>query len=238
MKRNNARSNILLAAMLVVAAFGAGLLQYGCQKADQSPVTSDSPPSEWVPVSSTTGNGAPSGPHYDLNIIGVPKDKTADMTGDNGHRIFVDLSGTTKILLSPGDFQVLDANGTDGVASFQLPNPDPSNSGTTKYSVWARALGKPGGNSFMVTCASDSTGTTFCSTDTAFFVRSKGKNSFTNVSKELLYIYADIDGDGKIDRIPLFGDGLLDYYWQYTNDGLKLLRLRFYQVPTTVPVYN
>jgi len=24
-----------------------------------------------------------------------------------------------------------------------LPNPDPTNSGTTTYSVWARALGKP-----------------------------------------------------------------------------------------------
>ena len=26
-----------------------------------------------------TGNGAPSGTHYNLNIIGVPKDKTADL---------------------------------------------------------------------------------------------------------------------------------------------------------------
>jgi hypothetical protein len=34
---------------------------------------------------------------------------------------------------------VLDGNGTDGVAAFQLPNPDPTNSGTTTYSVWARA---------------------------------------------------------------------------------------------------
>jgi hypothetical protein len=37
------------------------------------------------------GNGTPSGPHYNLNILGVPRDKTADMTGNNGHRIFVKL---------------------------------------------------------------------------------------------------------------------------------------------------
>jgi hypothetical protein len=40
-----------------------------------------------------TGNGAPSGSHYTLNIIGVPKVKTADMTGNNGGRIFVLLNG-------------------------------------------------------------------------------------------------------------------------------------------------
>ena len=32
------------------------------------------------------GNGAPSGAHYTLNIIGVPKAKTADMSGNNGRQ--------------------------------------------------------------------------------------------------------------------------------------------------------
>src|SRR2546425_8416107 len=41
----------------------------------------------------TKGNGAPSGSHYNLNIIGVPKDKTADMNNNDGHRIFVELNG-------------------------------------------------------------------------------------------------------------------------------------------------
>ena len=231
MKTSTSRQlSVAIAAIIVVIGIIACVV--GCQETVQSPLQANG--SGVQPLLRSDGNGAPSGPHYDLNIIGVPKGKTADMTGDNGHRIFVPLDGTTKILLSPGDFQVLDANGTDGSAAFQLPNPDPTNSGTTQYSVYARALGKPGGKSFMVTCASDSSGTTFCSTDTSFFVRSKGKSSFTNVSKELLYIYADINGDGKIDRIPLFGTDLQDYYWQYTNDGLKLLQLRFYQVPTVV----
>ena len=57
-----------------------------------------------------TGNGAPRGGHYSLNIIGVPKGKTASMTGDNGHRIFVPLWGNPKIMLREGpDFAVLDA---------------------------------------------------------------------------------------------------------------------------------
>jgi hypothetical protein len=181
------------------------------------------------------GNGAPSGAHYSLNIIGVPKGKTADMTGGDGHRIFVPRSGSAKINLSEGDFQVLDANGTDGNAAFQLPNPDPENDGVTAYSVFARALGRPGGSSTTTTCATDpTTGDLYCSTESMILVRGTGRSSFENVSRELLYIYADIDGDGDIDRVPLFSDSLADYYWQYDNNGLHLAQLRFYEIATNV----
>ena len=185
-------------------------------------------------VTATTGNGAPSGPHYNLNIIGVPKDKTADMTGNKGHRIFVPENGGAKIWLSPGEFQVLDANGTDSNgAAFQLPNPDPENDGTTTYSVYARALGKPGGGSTTTTCFTDGVDT-WCSVYTMVLVRDKGKSTFTNVSKELLYVYVDTDGDGDADvRVPLFGNEM-DFYWQYDNNGLKLAQLRFYEIPTNV----
>jgi hypothetical protein len=189
-----------------------------------------------IPAAAGSGNGAPSGPHYDLNIIGVPKGKSAPMTGSNGHVIFVPLNTTTKILLAPGDFKVLDANGTDGPAAFQLPNPDPTNSGQTQYSVWARALGKPGGSSKTTTCATDPvTGQLFCSIYSMVLVRSKGKSSFTDVSKELLYVYADVKGTGTVQRYPLFASTLQDYFWNYDNNGLKLAQLRFYQVSSTVP---
>lgn len=182
-----------------------------------------------------TGNGAPSGAHYNLNIIGVPKEKTADMTGSEGHRIFVKLEGNTKILLSEGDYQVLDANGTDGTASFQLPNPDPDNDGITVYSVYARAVGKPGGGAQITTCATDpTTGEEVCSTESYVTVRSKGKPTFENVSKQLLYLYVDLDGDGVTERYNLFADALQDYFWSYDNNGLKVLQLRFYEVATNV----
>ena len=181
-----------------------------------------------------TGNGCPSGPHYNLNIIGVPKQKNADMTGNNGHRIFVPLTGKANILLQEGDFQVLDANGTDGKASFQLPNPDPENDGITLYSVYARALGKPGGSSKTTPYITDANGTTWYSTESMILVRGTGKSKFTNVTKELLYIWADLDGDGDLDRLPLFGDAAYQYFWEYDNSGLKLAQLRFYEVSTDV----
>jgi len=187
-------------------------------------------------LASLAGNGAPNGAHYNLNIIGVPKSKSADMSGNQGHRIFVPLQGKTKILLAEGpDFQVLDANGTDGSAKFQLPNPDPENDGVTAYSVYARSLGKPGGSAQITACAIDPvTLEEVCSTESILMVREKGGSKFVNVSAELLYVYADIDGDGITERMPLFDDRLQDYFWSYDNKGMKLLQLRFYPIATDV----
>ncbi|MHA2219846.1 MAG: hypothetical protein ACXACY_28450, partial [Candidatus Hodarchaeales archaeon] len=56
------------------------------------------------------------------------------------------------------------------------------------------------------------------------------------VSKYLLYIYADLDGDGIADkRVPLFDDSLEDYFWGYDNNKLRLAQLRFYECATIVP---
>lgn len=220
----------------------------GCNQTDSVVGTDDiSTTSDWqaefdrafedanAVVAHMTGNGGLPGPHYNLNIIGVPKSKSADMDDNNGHRIFVKLEGNTKILLSEGDFAVLDANGTDGTAIFQLPAPDGDNDGVTEYSVFARALGKPGGSSTMTTCATEvATDIEYCSIYSSVQIRSKGKSSFSNVSRELLYIYADLDGDGRVERYPLFDEALRDYFWSYDNNGMKLLQLRFYEVPTDV----
>jgi hypothetical protein len=198
--------------------------------------------------STETGNGAPSGAHYNLNLIGVSKGKTADMTGDNGHRIFVPLEGKTKIMLGEGDFDVLDANGTDGSAAFQLPNPDPDGDGVTDYSVYVRTLGKPGGKATLQSCYTDATGE-WCAVDFAGGVnpielsRNKGKSTFENVSKDLLYVdYCtlwNLDGTcATVSQISLFSDDSLGYLWSYDNNGLKVAQLRFYEVPTVTPWVN
>ena len=206
-----------------------------------------------------TGNGAPSGPHYNLNIIGVPRDKSPNFDGGSGRRIFVDLGKTgaaanTRINLIEGDFAVFDANGTDGTAEFHLPNPDPDGDGTTAYSVYVRALGKPGGKATLQSCYQDVDGT-WCAADFAGGVEpitlehtKSGAPKFTNVSKDLLFVdYCSawtagpdtVLGTGddvctSVSQVPLFGDKTLAYYWSFDNQGLKLAQLRFYEVPTTV----
>jgi len=195
---------------------------------------------------STTGNGCPSGAHYNLNIIGMDKAKNVDpdsITSD-GHRLFVqlgskDTKATTKILLVEGtDFAVLDYDGTDGEAKFQLPNPDPDNNGITEYSVYLRVVGKPGGKIRMTTAATDPDFGEIVSDLGTVSVREKGQSKFVNVSAELLYIYAWVYDAGvwTYERVPLFSDLLQDYLWYYDNNGVRIAQLRFYEgVPTQVP---
>jgi len=197
-------------------------------------------------VQGQTGNGAPSGSHYNLNIIGVSHDKSPNMASGSGNVIFVglgtkDVAVSTKILLSQsadaGTFAVLDKNGTDGEASFELPAPG-------SYTVWARALGKPGGSSKITTCATNialtgiDAGVTICSTLHEVFVRGTGKSSFRNVTSALTTITLDPVADaaavaacGGSTVVSLFDPCLQGFFWQYDNNGLKLLQVRFYPNP-------
>ena len=194
-------------------------------------------------ATATTGNGAPSGAHYNLNIIGMPRTKSADMSGAGGNVIFVELGTktttvTTKILLEQsaeaGVFAVLDKNGTDGQASFSLPAPG-------GYTVWARALGTPGGQAKVTTCATDITDAPadgdICSTQNEVFVRGTGKSSFRNVTTALTTITLDALADADAVTacggtvVSLFDPCLEGYFWQYDNNGLKLLQVRFYSNP-------
>ncbi len=219
-------------AKVAAVLAAVGLVTSGCFEPTPSPTISD--PNALA--AGDTGHGGPNGPHYNLNIIGVSKDKTAPMDDNNGHRIFVSLWGNTKIWLAEGDeFRVLDANGTDGDgAKFQLPDPDPDDDLVTTYSVYARALGRPGGWSQSTTCIVDENGDLYCSADTLTLIRGHGRQRFSNVSKELLTVYADIDGDGIAERVGLFDDKSYEYFWSYDNHGLKLAQLRFYPVGTDV----
>ena len=186
----------------------------------------------------STGNGAPSGSHFNLNIIGVAHDKSPNMNKGSGDVIFVGLGTssdavTTKILLSQtadSEFAVLDKNGTDGEASFALPLPG-------SYTVWARALGTPGGQSKIATCATFIDPTTFtstilCSTDNAVFVRGKGKSSFRDVTSALTTITLVPGSPAELacatPTVSLFAPCLQDFLWQYDNNGLRLLQVRFY----------
>jgi hypothetical protein len=219
------------------------------------------------PAFAQTGNGAPSGSHYSLNIIGVENPKTADLTGSERHTIFVALrnSGDTssRIYLTPAsDFRVCDGNAFDtaydcnGVkianegAVFALPcntnivsepeDPGPlfpcdPDDPQAAYEVWARALGAPGGQAVMTTCAFDAeTGEKVCSTENVILVRNKGKSSFTNVTQELTSLVgcvSDPNSDGIIcGRFALFRDEFVDWFWQYANKGLRLAQIRFYPI--------
>ena len=210
-----------------------------------------------------TGNGAPSGAHYDLNIIGVTNGKSPLLTGSNRHTIFVplvsdqgnldtDVASGTDILLTQGPFTVCDGNAFDAAyacdgtqiakqgAVFQLPcNTNIATAtGTTlvpctstgagsvaNYEVWARVVGTPGGSGTITTCATDlSTNTVVCNAKDTLLVRNK-PNRFSNVTNALTSLVTGTQ------TVSLFGTGFQNFFWDYDNNGNKLLQLRFYLVP-------
>jgi hypothetical protein len=166
---------------------------------------------------------------------------------------------TSVIWLKPGyDFRVCDGNGFDAArdcdtgavfkpqgATFQLPcntsltyDPAtgcPAEVAQRSYSVWARALGKLGGSASAMTCATDTlSGEVVCSTTNALTLdRQKGKSPWQDATKQLTSLVADIDGDGDLETVPLFGDGFQDFFWQWDNQGLKLAQIRFYPFPVS-----
>lgn len=225
------RSNRLLATTLLVSAMGFAL-------------------------SAQAGNGAPSGAHYNLNILGKTTCSGDDLTGSNRHSIQVLLNGgqrrddlngitaagidkTNKIYLdltpdAAYGFAVLDGNACDGDgALFQLPAPG-------AYEIFARALGKPDGAADITTCATgagddlilgNADDEIVCSTDSVLLVRTKGKQTFENVTTKLTTINIDTDADGVGDTVVnIFDPSLYDYFWNYENRGLRLAQLRFYPI--------
>src|SRR5262249_7459198 len=167
--------------------------------------------------------------------------------GNNQNDIFVPLQGKCQINLVPAsttDLQVMQPDCVNNPpASFELPAPCSISqttglctSATTVYSVWARALGKPGGSSSTTTCATDPTdGAQVCSIGqfVSMQMRKSGKPSFSDVSPDLLFLTTCVNG--KSVSTPIFSPNYQNYFWQYDNQGLKLLQLRFYQVPSNVP---
>ncbi len=232
---------------------------------------------------------------FQLNIIGVDiskGNKNADdgqipNDANNGHRIFVNLNGHSKIFLQEDTdetpevgFAVIDADATDkDGAIFQLPPPNSvcldengipqadqspealavCDNLQTAYGVFARILGKPGGNIQIATCAevdlvdldNDGTDEEICSVEKLDMTRkNSGKPVWDNVSRELLTVCVDvfddtidpetgepIGFDGICDiRVDIFDDQLENYFWSVTNEGAKLLQLRIIDSPTVDPL--
>jgi hypothetical protein len=218
-----------------------------------------------IPVFGQVGKGL-SGPHYNLNIIGVQKDKTFPAMNDSSrHSIFVPLSSgedvdrRVKIYYVRGEeFKVLDGNATDdNEATIQVPFEfcDDYEVGCEEllsFDVYAVGLGKPNGNAIVTAeCTYDEevvnefgTPGLDC-TDTlelgSFGItREKGKphrENITNIFRATGCLdYNDSGvcdaGDLEFRNIWIFNiEELLEYMWDYDNNGLKLMQLRFY--PTT-----
>jgi hypothetical protein len=198
-------------------------------------------------ASAATGNGAMSGPHYNLNLISIKNiDQlpTNDET-NNGNRIFVNTDGRSKIYLqqnTDGIFNVIDYIATrNDPAKFTLPAPanvyDAAGNyvGPGAYKVFVRVVGKPGGSGQLSTCGesiNQTTGLTetICSVDVVTLAKS---SKFSDVTRQLTTVQYDVNGDGVIatnERVDIFDAAFQDYLWAFDNNGLKNVQLRFYPI--------
>ena len=163
-------------------------------------------------LAANENNGFPSGKHYNLNIIGV--DKAKEVGDSNGHTMFVNLNRRTKIIMTQdpgGGFDVVDRDGTDGRAEFNIA--------PGYWDVYARALGKPGGEVNISAYTDD------LYLGSVELTRDTGKPQTKNINK-LFYV-----GGEWIFDIGEFEE----YYWDYNNKGLKLCQVRFYENATYTP---
>jgi hypothetical protein len=183
-----------------------------------------------------SGQVTDNGPHFNLNIIGVPHGKTANMSNMDRHTVFVPMDKPCKITIQantadPTAFAVLDGNGTDGQTVIAVPY---TIYGTLSYNVWAIALGKPNGNTHVDATVVFDDNTYGALLQTSFdLARKNGKPTVQNISDIFTASGYIVNPDGTIttfDNVWVFNvPSLLDYYWTYTNDGLKLMQLRFYE---------
>ena len=85
------------------------------------------------------------------------------------------------------------------------------------------------------------TGQILCSDTSAMYFRDKGKSTFADVTNQLLFLTVTIDSTAtpnlaaclgvtgtKTVTVSLFNSCFENYFWNYDNNGLKLVQLRFY----------
>lgn len=215
-------------------------------------------------VNAQVGKGL-SGPHYNLNIIGVPKDKTVDMKDTGGHTIFVPLNANGEVprnvkiyyepnVGEPDKFTVKDRNATDdNEATVLVPYEycEDETAGCTNlvsFNVYAIGLGKPYGNAMItVNCTysddvvdGDASECEAVQTGSFEIKRKRGKPKREDIT-DAFRVTGCLDknssgvcddGDLQFQDLWIFNlQELLEYYWDYQNNGLKLMQTRFY--PTT-----
>ncbi len=206
---------------------------------------------------SAGGNGIDlNGQHYNLNLI-AGKIKNWDETqSSNSHVIFVGSpsgKGTinTRIYLREAPegetFDVIDGNGADGVAQFQLPKPYTegvdvnltSSECRSEYQIYVRVVAGKGSGTMRTGACADLNDDSFC-TDVDGNVWYHSENvtlskstKFQQVTHELTTVQI---GDQNY-HYGLFSDaaasiyGVDVYFWELMGTNLKTIQLRFYETP-------
>jgi hypothetical protein len=188
------------------------------------------------------GNGFPSGPHYNLNILGKEPNWQYDPLEEGNNTIFVLLNNKSEIIMKPAkgtEFLVTDADAVhkDKRAEFEIPYnkslQDPA------YDVYVRARGKPGGYvNISAGWINTTTNDTYIFLGPVPMLGHNGKGKSKPVAQSINELFYVTLGDGSTYWIfdhPEYNQTLSEYFWNYENNGCKLLQVRFYENTSYVP---
>ncbi len=155
-----------------------------------------------------------------------------------------------------------------GLAPYNVTTGRGKTDTMSAYTVVIRSLGRPGGSAAITTCAdlvdSDFAGLLsgqflrvlnkegyfggWASVEQVphqVTLRPEGKSVFTEVTAELLTIVfkvevelADESTIVEYIRVPIFDPIIENEYWEYDNNGLKLLQVWFYDCGTDVSLHD
>jgi hypothetical protein len=157
------------------------------------------------------------------------------------------------------DANATDKDGAQFMLPDPCVGDDSTDGCTPVYDVYARALGTPNGKAIVTTCADedgdgyDDYDDIWCGSNQLEVERKAGRSKAELVNDELLRMVVTIDptsdpelyncvnGD-PLDTdvsalapssydVYLFDRCFENYFWNFDNNGLKLLELRFYAVP-------
>jgi hypothetical protein len=193
------------------------------------------------------GNGFPSGPHYNLNILGKDETKWEYNASEEGNNtIFVRLDNQSLILMTPikgtefivGDADAVSKEGGKYKYDAELLIPYNKSNDYYAYDVYVRARGKPNkvvNISANITNLTDNTTWWDFGTVTLSHINGKGRpKPGTECINNLFYVEVDGFTYWLFDK-PGYNETVYQYFWDYDNKGCKLLQVRFYENTSYTP---
>ena len=203
-----------------------------------------------------TGHAAPSGPHWNINIIGHPK---GGIGGDDssGHSIMIPLknvppgvqltcpdengvviiddqgeTGNTeptgaRIYFVAGDhFEIIDRDATDGNGAKIMV---PVEGEVIQFDVYMRVLGKPNTCMNINAYAYDLEQNLWYQAGTVYVSRKTGKSTFVRANELFTVCIWDSVQQKCVDYRSVFNNLFESYFWSILNDGTRLVQLRLYR---------
>ena len=147
----------------------------------------------------------------------------------------------------PADFEITDRNALDGDAYISVPSDMLCNDDYIMFDVWIRVMGKPNQCLQITGWAQDfMDGNYYWFRSGTVYLSKKKGTTFEKINELFEVVYcSDPSNDGPPngnrgtgtgcevtpETMSVFNGAFQDYFWQFTNQGTKVVQVRLYERP-------